>query len=381
MVDFPFQSGFYAWMKFNQLRLVFGLWLAAFSGGQIVTCLAADVRVLPQTVPELAIIGVEGRFEPGDEKKFSQIALQFDRAVVAFNSPGGDLQAGIGIGKAIRLKEFTTLVGENVQCASACGLAWLAGAQRLAHSKAMIGFHAAYTIDGTTTKESGAANALVGAYLNQLGLPVSTIIHLTEKPPEDMAWLPLGTAKAWGIDFEIIGTDNVSTQPQTPPGPGQPSVLPSMPKIISKTLDGFDVFGFDQPLMPLKGVALEGCIEACNRDASCKAFTYNKPNSACFLKSYGARVVGNQNAVAGYKSEIESNLTMSPMTVLEKTDFPGGDFKKVTKVDFESCLSQCEENSSCVAFTYVRRHKICWLKSSVSEPARNKSAISGLRIR
>ena len=87
MVDFPLKSGFYAWMKFNQLRLVFGLWLAAFSGGQIVTCLAADVRVLPQTVPELTIIGVEGRFEPGDEKKFSQIALQFDRAVVAFNSP------------------------------------------------------------------------------------------------------------------------------------------------------------------------------------------------------------------------------------------------------------------------------------------------------
>jgi hypothetical protein len=89
------------------------------------------------------------------------VQLQF------LQSDGGSVLAGIEIGEAIRLKGFQTLVVER--CASACALAWLGGTQRFMKAGAQIGFHAAY--DSDSRRESGVGNAMVGAYLNRIGLP------------------------------------------------------------------------------------------------------------------------------------------------------------------------------------------------------------------
>src|SRR6185295_19370955 len=89
-------------------------------------------------------ITVQGDFVFGDEVKFISLALPLGRATVVFNSDGGDLRAGIEIGKAIRLKEFSTMVPVNGTCASACGLAWLAVLHKYIDVGARVGFHAAY---------------------------------------------------------------------------------------------------------------------------------------------------------------------------------------------------------------------------------------------
>ena len=133
---------------------------------------------------DLTIITVEGELVAGDEKRFADAAIGADNAIVMLSSPGGSIIAGIEIGKAIRLKGFRTLVPEGFQCASACALAWLAGIPRFMGAGATVGFHAAFTTDngqpnGQPTASS-VANAQVGAYLNQLGLPASSIAYITE---------------------------------------------------------------------------------------------------------------------------------------------------------------------------------------------------------
>jgi hypothetical protein len=82
---------------------------------------AAEVSELPGEHPR--IIAITGELNLGDEQKFIQVALAADRAVVLFNSEGGNLHAGIEIGKAIKLKQFYTLVAKDTYCASACALA------------------------------------------------------------------------------------------------------------------------------------------------------------------------------------------------------------------------------------------------------------------
>jgi hypothetical protein len=47
---------------------------------------------------------------------------------------------------------------------------------------------------------SSSANALVGAYLNQLGLPFKAIAYITEPPPSDIHWLTFDEARQNGID-------------------------------------------------------------------------------------------------------------------------------------------------------------------------------------
>lgn len=332
---------------------------------------------MPESTPDYAFISISGQFLPGDEKVFANIALQVSKGAVALSSPGGNVIAAIEIGKAIRIKEFSTLVGQNVECASACGLVWLAGNRRYVHPEARIGFHAAYETQSGQARESGVGNALVGAYLNQLGLPQSAIIYLTSSPPDDMQWLPLRDAKAYGIDLEIVdGSETANAPPKTSESQSGTSVASPL-----KQVTGYDVFGFDLPNMPLKGVTLPACNNACAAEPSCKAYTYNLPNSVCFLKGSGYRVIGNPNAVAGYKVEIEAKLILSPITVIEKTDLPGGDYKRLSGMDFETCVSACEADSQCAAFTFARRQQICWLKSSVPASSRNRSAISGVKLK
>ncbi|WP_204269929.1 hypothetical protein, partial [Klebsiella michiganensis] len=74
---------------------------------------------------------------------------------------------------AIRLKGFATAVGDDGLCASACGLAWLAGNPRLMAASARIGFHAASDRQRNITS---VGNALIGSYLNHLGMQMTAVI-------------------------------------------------------------------------------------------------------------------------------------------------------------------------------------------------------------
>ena len=148
------------------------------------------------------IIFVVGQLSFGDDKQFLKVALNSENAIVVFQSPGGNLFAGIEIGKAIRLKGFSTFVPDGVQCASACALAWLGGRSRYMSETANVGFHAVYVKAEGQAAVSAAGNAVVGAYLNQLGLPTSAIIYITEAPPDGMQWLNFVDAQRYGIDVQ-----------------------------------------------------------------------------------------------------------------------------------------------------------------------------------
>src|SRR5687767_773155 len=116
---------------------------------------AADItRLIDDPPPARPTIIIGGHFEIGDHKKFIELALPLDDAIVVFqNSPGGVLDAALRIGNAIRLKEFDTMVAAYSECASACAYTWLAGERRYLEPGAKVGFHAAYQIDaeGYTT--------------------------------------------------------------------------------------------------------------------------------------------------------------------------------------------------------------------------------------
>jgi hypothetical protein len=123
---------------------------------------------------------------------------------VAFRSDGGSLLAGIRIGMLIRVKNFITVVPDGAQCASACAVAWLGGARRFMGAGSKVGFHAAYVQKGSATTESGPGNAVLGAYLDQLGLPEDAIVYITQAAPSSMRWLNMDEAGQHGIDVSLL---------------------------------------------------------------------------------------------------------------------------------------------------------------------------------
>jgi hypothetical protein len=147
------------------------------------------------------LIVIEGDFEQGDIEAFRKnvASLSTTRVAVAFRSDGGSLVAGIRIGSLIREKKFATVIPDGAACASACALAWLGGTRRFMGQGSSVGFHAAYVLKSYGPIESGSGNAILGAYLNQLGLSENAILHVTKTAPTSIQWMSLEDVTEQGI--------------------------------------------------------------------------------------------------------------------------------------------------------------------------------------
>jgi hypothetical protein len=157
-----------------------------------------DVKHLDDGTAQLTI---EGDLELGDIETFRRKTgpIPIARATVEFRSKGGSLLAGIRVGAQIRAKKFATVVPDGTQCASACALAWLGGARRYVGEFSRVGFHSAYIVKGSGPTESGPGNAILGAYLNQLGLSERAILYITHAAPTSMQWMSMEEAAEYGI--------------------------------------------------------------------------------------------------------------------------------------------------------------------------------------
>ena len=135
------------------MRLVTGMFKASSLSIAVLAlvlttvCNAADISHMPIADGLTGFIIVAGEFNPGDQKKFNLIAQRYTKGAVLFVSRGGNLVAGIEIGRLIRLRNFVTGVAPKTRCASACALAWLGGTQRFMSSSCLIGFHAASVVE------------------------------------------------------------------------------------------------------------------------------------------------------------------------------------------------------------------------------------------
>jgi hypothetical protein len=165
---------------------------------------AATLEVITNNPNDPALIILRGTLRMEDVDAFRFKIGSISKAVVAFDSDGGNLVAGIRIGTDIRLRSFVTLVPSGARCASACAIAWLGGARRFMAENAMVGFHAAYRDEGGRASETGAGNAVLGAYLSQIGLPESAIVYVTQAPPNSMTWLTMQDAVQRGIEVHLF---------------------------------------------------------------------------------------------------------------------------------------------------------------------------------
>ena len=154
--------------------------------------------------PNFHFITVSGTIEPEDGIKFNRIVSEVKNGFVVLDSPGGAVLSGLEIGRMIRSKKFMTGVPSSTLCASSCALIWLAGSTRYAEESSMVGFHAAYVVRNGKQVETGVGNALIGAYLNELGLSDRAIVFVTKAPPEGIEQLTKAKSEQVGIAFKSI---------------------------------------------------------------------------------------------------------------------------------------------------------------------------------
>jgi hypothetical protein len=158
----------------------------------------------PDWAKHLFFVRLEGAIEKGDDEKFKSLVsrLPLLMAVVILNSPGGNLESALQIGKELNVRGYSTAVERGKVCASACALAWLAGDKRyMVEPTSRIGFHAA-SISGSDSI-TGEGNAMIGAYLDSLGIPMDAIRYITRPLPSDVQWLTIRDAMRLGINVAV----------------------------------------------------------------------------------------------------------------------------------------------------------------------------------
>ena len=156
--------------------------------------------------PNCYMITIEGRIDEGDEVTFAKVAKNVTDGIVVMNSPGGHFETGLDIARQIRAKKLNT---GALYCASMCAVMWLSGSGHYYQKDSRIGFHGVYTvlvnkrsgerIKGVAPTVPSGANAVLGAYLSELGVPYKTIDLLVSPGPDDMYWLKTKNLDALGI--------------------------------------------------------------------------------------------------------------------------------------------------------------------------------------
>ena len=153
------------------------------------------------------------------------------------------MKAALAIARFIRVRGYTTFVANNQECTSACGFIWLGGVRRVMEPDVRIGFHAAWVRSETGGADvSSVANALVGAYMQEIGLSDVAIAYLTSAAPTQFNWLNRRNARALGIQFELVEAlamivaglkpqDTAKPQPEPAVKPQQP-LLPKPVKTL-----------------------------------------------------------------------------------------------------------------------------------------------------
>jgi len=182
---------------------------------------AATITVHDPDSHGRVFVDLVGKIEDGDAETFQAktakvLSANFGapKMIVTLVSPGGMANPAMRIADLIRRNAMSTFVPGDRTCTSACALIWLAGVSRIVGDTPQIGFHAFY--DPKTGRESGVGNALLGAYLRDLGLGYKAISFMTRKDPMSLEWLTPDLAKDLGITWTTLHPPRTIDIPRQP---------------------------------------------------------------------------------------------------------------------------------------------------------------------
>lgn len=167
------------------------------------------------------IIILNGEIAAGDAEQLQNLTKTANAAGrlvsgVRLNSPGGNLLEGVKLAEAIRFGKIASVVPNGASCASACFIAFAAGAEKFASYSANVGVHGASNKDGT---DAGDATVAMAKIVKELGVPASIIGKMVVTPPDQIVWLSPD-------DLRALGTTMTGKPAQVSSAAPKPSAIP-----------------------------------------------------------------------------------------------------------------------------------------------------------
>jgi hypothetical protein len=134
-------------------------------------------------------IYVDGQILVGDERKFAEVVDDSKASfIISINSPGGDIETALAIGRLIRARKGGVSVAAGAECASACVLVLAAGVNRIIYDRAKIIIHRPY-FDGELPLGADYDSyykrivEVVDSYLREMNVPTELASRMMRIPP------------------------------------------------------------------------------------------------------------------------------------------------------------------------------------------------------
>ena len=144
--------------------------------------------------------------------------------------------------------------------------------------------------------------------------------------------------------------------------------------------ENYDIVAGD--LKRFSNMTAYDCQQACEKEQNCKAYSYDKWNSVCSLKSSA----GMLRLDAKYSSEVKVGQSLpnksTEETVLERyqgKSFTASSYAIRMRSNFQECEQLCQADKACVAFSFKTKVLDCHLFNIVNEPEKEDAVESGVK--
>jgi hypothetical protein len=166
---------------------------------------------------ESCFVYIDGTITKDIADQLSKMASGIDAPAIYLNSPGGDLQEALRIGRIIRASGLTTKIGtlegveidelgrptdfpKNGRCESACAYAFMGGQERRLGS-GKLGLHRFYSTQrGLTSDEAQFLSGLLVEYMVEMGVDARLFLAASKEGAEGMYYV----SEAEAFDYNIV---------------------------------------------------------------------------------------------------------------------------------------------------------------------------------
>jgi hypothetical protein len=157
---------------------------------------------------DTTLVYLDGRIDAGAPARLAEALEGVDgRIAIWLNSPGGNLFAGMQLGRVIRKHGASTHIIESRtllpgECYSACSVAFLGGVYRFNDNGARYGVHRASLRGGPKRGDPGLDQDLssaIRAYVREMGVDARLVDLWLKARPDEMYVLSQREARALGV--------------------------------------------------------------------------------------------------------------------------------------------------------------------------------------
>lgn len=171
----------------------------------------------------IRVLVVSGEFSPDESiERFTAAISANNTSVVTFDSGGGSVTSAMALGRMIRLLGLNTMQVRQLECASACSLAFLGGVSRIA-APGSIGVHrTSFAPDSTVGRDEAVAGvqaltAEIISYLSEMGVSADLLNFALRYDRTDIRYLSASEMNDLKVTTSQATAANLPTQNSNTP--------------------------------------------------------------------------------------------------------------------------------------------------------------------